>query len=328
MSQTILQYRSSSSAITPGTTTLAFGKIALTNIGGVSRLYIGDSSNVAREIAGAAYALLASPALTGTPTAPTATSGTNTTQIATTEFVTAAVAAAVAGGVNYKGSIDCSANPNYPAASQGDMYVVSVAGKIGGASGEPVQAGDFIFCNTTNGGGDQATVGADFDVVQGNIDLEALAGAGLVVSGAALDVNADGVTIEINGSNQVVIKAGGVGVNEISSAIAGSGLTGGSGSALAVSVDGTTLEVSGGDVQIKNDGVGINQISSSIAGNGLTGGSGSALSINADTTTSSSTVANAANVSSNGLGIKIDGSSVTQNGSNQLQVATVDGGTF
>lgn len=33
------------------------------------------------------YATLASPALTGTPTAPTATSGTNTTQIATTEFV-------------------------------------------------------------------------------------------------------------------------------------------------------------------------------------------------------------------------------------------------
>lgn len=33
------------------------------------------------------YALLASPALTGTPTAPTATAGTNTTQIATTAFV-------------------------------------------------------------------------------------------------------------------------------------------------------------------------------------------------------------------------------------------------
>lgn len=38
-----------------------------------------------------AYAPLASPALTGTPTAPTAASGTNTTQIATTAFVKAAV---------------------------------------------------------------------------------------------------------------------------------------------------------------------------------------------------------------------------------------------
>lgn len=41
------------------------------------------------------YALLASPALTGTPTAPTAGGGTNTTQIATTAFVQAALAALV-----------------------------------------------------------------------------------------------------------------------------------------------------------------------------------------------------------------------------------------
>ena len=42
-------------------------------------------------VVGQAYAKLASPALTGTPTAPTASSGTNTTQIATTAFVTSAV---------------------------------------------------------------------------------------------------------------------------------------------------------------------------------------------------------------------------------------------
>lgn len=40
---------------------------------------------------------LASPALTGTPTAPTATAGTDTTQIATTEFVTDAVSTAIGG---------------------------------------------------------------------------------------------------------------------------------------------------------------------------------------------------------------------------------------
>lgn len=38
---------------------------------------------------------LASPALTGTPTAPTATAGTNNTQIATTAFVTSAISSAV-----------------------------------------------------------------------------------------------------------------------------------------------------------------------------------------------------------------------------------------
>ena len=42
--------------------------------------------------AGNQTTLLTSPALTGTPTAPTATVGTNTTQIATTAFVTTAVA--------------------------------------------------------------------------------------------------------------------------------------------------------------------------------------------------------------------------------------------
>jgi len=48
----------------------------------------------ASDITGAGGALLASPALTGVPTAPTATSGTNTTQVATTAFVTAAVSGA------------------------------------------------------------------------------------------------------------------------------------------------------------------------------------------------------------------------------------------
>ncbi|WP_206109385.1 pyocin knob domain-containing protein [Paenibacillus apii] len=43
----------------------------------------------------ALFALLASPAFTGTPTAPTAATGTNTTQIATTAFVRAAIAALV-----------------------------------------------------------------------------------------------------------------------------------------------------------------------------------------------------------------------------------------
>ena len=45
----------------------------------------------------AAKAPLASPTFTGTPKAPTATAGTNTTQIATTEFVSTAIANAIAG---------------------------------------------------------------------------------------------------------------------------------------------------------------------------------------------------------------------------------------
>ena len=44
------------------------------------------------------YAPLASPALSGTPTAPTATAGTNTTQIATTKFVQQASALSLPAG--------------------------------------------------------------------------------------------------------------------------------------------------------------------------------------------------------------------------------------
>lgn len=52
------------------------------------------------------YAPLASPPLTGTPTAPTAAPGTNTTQLATTQFVTAAVAAGGGGTPTQLVSVD------------------------------------------------------------------------------------------------------------------------------------------------------------------------------------------------------------------------------
>jgi hypothetical protein len=50
-----------------------------------------------------AVARAASPVFTGTPAAPTATAGTNTTQIATTQFVTSAVAASTAGVSQFNG---------------------------------------------------------------------------------------------------------------------------------------------------------------------------------------------------------------------------------
>lgn len=48
---------------------------------------LADNSSSLGGIAAASYAQLASPALTGTPTAPTAAVATNTTQIATTAYV-------------------------------------------------------------------------------------------------------------------------------------------------------------------------------------------------------------------------------------------------
>lgn len=67
----------------------------------------------------------------------------------------------------YKGVIDCAASPNYPAGDAGYVYIVSVAGKIGGASGTVVQAGDMLVCNTDGTtAGTEAAKGAYWDVIQ------------------------------------------------------------------------------------------------------------------------------------------------------------------
>ncbi len=116
---------------------------------------------------------LASPTLTGTPLTPTAASGTNTTQIASTAYVISEIAArlAAADAMTYKGAIDASANPNYPAADSGDTYRISVAGKIGGASGPNVEVGDILLSHVDGSvAGTHAAVGANWDIIQTNID--------------------------------------------------------------------------------------------------------------------------------------------------------------
>ncbi len=71
----------------------------------------------------------------------------------------------------FKGSTDCSASPNYPAADRGHTYRVSVAGKIGGASGIVVEAGDMFICLTDGtAAGAQAAVGSAWSVIQTNLD--------------------------------------------------------------------------------------------------------------------------------------------------------------
>lgn len=62
---------------------------------GTTDMYVMGSDGIEKKIGGEVdlsdYAKLASPALTGVPTAPTATAGTNTTQIATTAFINNAI---------------------------------------------------------------------------------------------------------------------------------------------------------------------------------------------------------------------------------------------
>lgn len=110
-----------------------------------------------------AKAPLASPTFTGTVTVPTPSNGTDA---ATKAYVDGAVT----GLLDFKGSTDASTNPNYPAALTGDAYVVTVAGKIGGASGVNVEVGDVYFATADNAGGTQASVGSSWSVMQHNLD--------------------------------------------------------------------------------------------------------------------------------------------------------------
>ncbi len=92
---------------------------------------------------------LASPTLTGTPLAPTATAGTNTTQIATTAFVTAAVSSGTA--TNFTGSL---------AGDVTGTQSATVVGKINGTSLAGLSTG--ILKNTTTTGVPSIAVAADF----------------------------------------------------------------------------------------------------------------------------------------------------------------------
>jgi hypothetical protein len=77
--------------------TTAFVAAAINTIGGVTSFNGrgGAITLLATDITGAGGAPLASPIFTGTPAAPTQTAGNNSTALATTAFVTAALAAAV-----------------------------------------------------------------------------------------------------------------------------------------------------------------------------------------------------------------------------------------
>lgn len=110
-----------------------------------------------------------SPALTGTPTAPTATAGTNTTQIATTAFVKNAVDTAVTGGVAYQGAVNSNTDiSGLGSWTAGWYWVIATAGTY---VGQQCEVGDMIFCNTTS----TTYAASNFNVVQTNIDPDVYA---------------------------------------------------------------------------------------------------------------------------------------------------------
>ena len=127
----------------------------------------------------ASKANIASPALTGTPTAPTASSTTNNTQIATTAFVQSLVDSkiAAADAMIYKGTIGTNgtvtALPNTH--KTGWTYKVITAGTYAGVK---CNIGDMIVCLTDG----TAANNAHWTVIEGNID-GAVTGPASSVSG-------------------------------------------------------------------------------------------------------------------------------------------------
>ena len=105
-----------------------------------------------------------SPTFTGTPQAPTAPAGTNTTQIATTAFVQSEVAKASTGAAKYQGGMTPASYQSLTTYNQGWYWIVTEAGSI---AGETCEVGDMVFCNTDNT--DKPKKDFHFDVVQTNI---------------------------------------------------------------------------------------------------------------------------------------------------------------
>lgn len=113
--------------------------------------------------------ILTDAALTGTPTAPTAAPGTNTTQIATTQFVTNAISNGIAASdaMIFKGTLgtDGTVEALPTTYSTGWTYRVIEAGTY---AGQECEIGDLVIALTSrSGSGNQD---ADWTVAQTNID--------------------------------------------------------------------------------------------------------------------------------------------------------------
>jgi len=157
---------------------------------------------------------IASPTFTGTPKAPTAATGTNTTQIATTAFVNAEIAAKMAesDAMIYKGPIAGSTGTYgtlTPAADKGHTYKVSADGIIDGQS---VRVGDLLICNTDGTAAatssTYSTVWAKWDYYPGNTDGAVIGPSTSTLNAVAGYADGTGKLIKVLTTEEVKAAAG------------------------------------------------------------------------------------------------------------------------
>jgi len=138
------------------------------------------------------YAPLNSPSLSGTPTAPTANAGTNTTQIATTQFVQTALSG-IAGAMYFKGTIGTSGTAGTALPTSGvkvgDTYKIITDGTY---ASQAAKVGDMFIATATTPTWAYIPSGDDPRVTQ------ITAGAGLNTTGA--DSSSDGGNITSTGT--------------------------------------------------------------------------------------------------------------------------------
>jgi len=132
---------------------------------------LGDDANFSTTVTNsiATKAPLASPALTGTPTAPTASSGTNTTQLATTAFVTSATSGlATDSNVANKAPINSPTFTGTPAAPTASA----------GTNTTQIATTAFVTTAVAAGGGGVAGISSSADATAITIDSSENVGIG------------------------------------------------------------------------------------------------------------------------------------------------------
>ena len=147
--------------------------------------------------------MFTSPAFTGTPTAPTAAGGTNTTQIATTAFVINEIGSKIsaAQALRFKGTIGTDGDVTELPANHtvGDTYVVKAAGNF---AGEGCEAGDMIICVKSG----TTAANGDWSVIQRNLD-GAVTGKSLTANAVILGNGGSTVKALATGTAGYVLKA-------------------------------------------------------------------------------------------------------------------------
>lgn len=96
--------------------------------------------------------------------------------------------------------IDCSGNPNYPAADCGNVYKVTVAGRIGGGSGPQVYAGYQLTCSVDgSAAGTHAAVGANWYITKSSADGAVIGSASSAIGNLPKYSSSNGKEVEDSG---------------------------------------------------------------------------------------------------------------------------------